>query len=401
MHFELTLMSRVAVVGTFLVLFPRLMGVLRMPAVVGYILAGMLLGPGALGVMEEGGATRLFAEMGKLLFMFFVGYEIDVEQFNKSRKASASFGFLTFILPFAGGMVLGRGFGYSWNASALIGSIIASHTLLAYPMLARLGLSQHRAALVTVGGTIFTDVAAMIILAITVSIHQTGFSWKFLGVEAVELGVFVPMMLFGFSKMARIALAKFGRVQEARLMIFLVLIAASAELSHLIHLEGIVGAFLAGLALKRAVRGKFGMEQLEVLSNTLFVPIFFVSTGLLVNFGVLGRTLTEHWGLVLGLVAALVVGKRVAAWATARWNGMTSADASFIWSLSLPQMAATLASAVVGFQAVNGSGERLLDAPFVNATLVLVVLTCIAGPMLTARYAKRLTLSSSGGEDKA
>jgi Kef-type K+ transport system membrane component KefB len=184
-------------------------------------------------------------------------------------------------------------------------------------------------------------------------------------------------------------------------MIFLVLIAASAELSHLIHLEGIVGAFLAGLALKRAVRGKFGMEQLEVLSNTLFVPIFFVSTGLLVNFGVLGRTLTEHWGLVLGLVAALVVGKRVAAWATARWNGMTSADASFIWSLSLPQMAATLASAVVGFQAVNGSGERLLDAPFVNATLVLVVLTCIAGPMLTARYAKRLTLSSSGGEDKA
>jgi|UniRef100_UPI003784993A Kef-type K+ transport system membrane component KefB len=384
-------MSRVAVICLFLVLLPQIMARLRLPPVVGYLLAGMLLGPGLLGVMlPEDSSTRFFSDLGKLLFMFFVGYEVNLEEFHKCRRDSMVFGSLTFLVPLLGGLMLGRAGGYEWNASLLIGSIIASHTLLAYPLLAKAGLTQSRAAVITVGGTLFTDVAAMIILAITVSIHQTGFSWGFLAAEGAELLVFVPLVLFGLSRFAAFLLRRIGSTQEARIGILLAFIIVCSEAAHLIHLEGIVGAFLAGLALKRVIPAGFDIESLELVSRTLFIPVFFVATGLLVDFGVLRDTVTSQWPLVFGLTGVLILGKWVAARLTGRFTGLDPASTSVVWSLSIPQMAATLASAVVGYQVRNAAGERLLDERFINATLFMVVVTCVIGPVLTGRFIRRL-----------
>lgn len=388
---QLSMLTRLAAGLAMVLLLPRLMERTRVPGVLGYILAGVVLGPGLTGILRsDSTSVELWAELGKLLFMFFVGFEINLEQFNKARGKAVLFGGLTFAFPFALAIVLGRNLGYTWPGSLLIGSIIASHTLLAHPILARLGLLGRESVLVAIGGTIFTDIAAMMVLAMAVSVHQTGFNWSFLLIKVVELAIYVPFVLFGLSKLTRKLIIHFGDTAEARVCILLLLIAIAAEVARLIQLEGIVGAFLVGIAVKRAVRGKFAIEQLEVLANALFIPTFFLSTGFLIDLPLLGKTLGARPGMVFGLIAALVVGKFAAAIIASRQFRYSFGDARLIFSITLPQMAATLASAVVGYQTKNGSGDRLLDAEFVNAVLVLVVVTCVTGPILTRRWGQAL-----------
>ena len=379
-------------IGTILIItMPRLMRLLKLPAVLGFILIGVILGPALLGfIKSDGPVINWLAEIGKVLFMFFVGFEIDLKLFSKTKNRAVVFGFLTFIIPLAAGITLGRAYAYSWNASLLIGSIIASHTLLAYPVLKRLGVLGNPAVATTISGTIFTDIAAMLVLAVSISVHQTGFSWTFLGTELIELALFVPLVLFGLSKLTRKALIRFGHTSDARVSILLVAVMVAAEGAHYIHLEGIVGAFLVGIALKRALRGNFAVEQLETVAHSLFIPCFFLTTGFLVDFGVMKQTIVSQPLLVVLLITATVAGKSLAAWATGLCFRFQKAETLTMASLSFPQMAATLASAVVGYQAVNGSGEHLLDRGFVNAVVMLVIFTCVAGPILTERFASGL-----------
>jgi Kef-type K+ transport system membrane component KefB len=241
-----------------------------------------------------------------------------------------------------------------------------------------------------VGGTIFTDIASMLVLAITVGVHLTGFSWNSLGIQLLELAVFVPLVFFGAGSLARKAIIRWGDKPELRVMILIVVITLCAEGARLIQLEGIVGAFLAGVAIKRAVRGKFAVEQLEVTAQAIFIPIFFLTAGFLVNFQILGQTMVTRPELVIGFLAALVVGKYVAAFIATKAFGGAKPEVGLVWSLSLPQMAASLASAVVAYKTVNASGEHLLDEAYVNAVLVTVVATCVAGPILTQRYGGKL-----------
>lgn len=398
MDLHLSMLSKLAL-GLLMVLFlPRLMERFRLPGVLGFILAGVVLGPKLTGVLhsDPNNAVSVWAELGKLLFMFFVGFELDVDQFNRVRNRATLFGVLTFMFPFALAAPLGRALGYDWVTSLLIGSIVGSHTLLAHPILAKLGLLQRESVLVTIGGTVFADVASMIVLALAVSIFQTGFSWAFLARELIELAIYVPLVLFGLSKLTRKMIIRFGQRPEARVCILLLLLAVAAQLAEFIHLEGIVGAFLVGIAAKRALRGRFAVEQLEVLANALFIPCFFLATGFLIDFPLLGRTLVGRPGLVLGLLGALCVGKMVAALLTSRLFSYSLADAKLCFSVTIPQMAATLATAVVGYQTKNALGVRLLDAGFVNAALVLVVVTCIAGPILTERWGRAVSASAEG-----
>lgn len=392
---HLHLLTKLAL-GLAMVLFlPRLMQRFHLPSVLGYILAGVVLGPGLSGILaSDSPSIELWSELGKLLFMFFVGFEIDLDQFNKARNKALFFGSLTFLFPLVGAIGLGRVLGYEWPACILIGSIVASHTLLAHPILSKFKLLDRESVVAAIGGTIFTDIASMILLALAVSIYQTGFSWSFLAQELGELAIYVPLIIFGLSKLARKLLVHFGDSPEARVCILLMLLASASELAQLIHLEGIVGAFLTGIAVKRAVRGKFAVEQLEVLANALFIPTFFLATGFLIDFPLLYQTILSKPGMVIGLIAVLVIGKLAAAVLFGRVCSYSSLDIKLVFSLTIPQMAATLASAVVGYETKNANGERMLQSDFVNAVLVLVVATCVAGPILSSRWGKQIAAQS-------
>jgi Kef-type K+ transport system membrane component KefB len=330
-----------------------------------------------------------FAEIGKLLLMFFAGLEIDLSQFRRTGVRSLVFGFLTFSIPQVVGAGVGLLAGYGWLAAVLIGSLLASHTLLGFPILQRMKLVTDEAVAVTIGGTVVSCLASLLVLAVCLPIHSSGFSTSALAVQIGELVAYVLLVFVGLSTFGRWLIERVGDSKESQVTLVLLIIALAGFGAEAISLESIIGAFLAGLAVNRALSQGKAKEQLEVLGDTLFIPMFFVSIGFLIDVRVFLQSLAAQTGLVVGIVGGLIASKFLAARLTQRLLGFSRSQGNLIWSLSLPQVAATLAAAIVAFQTKNAAGVPLIDEPAINAVLVLVVVTSILGPMLTEYFGRQ------------
>jgi Kef-type K+ transport system membrane component KefB len=383
-------MARFAVVMFMLLATPYFARRLNIPTVVGYILVGILVGPHVLSVMPGNSKVAVFfAELGKLLLMFFVGLEIDMQQFREHRGKSLVFGLATFSLPLATGVAVGLVFGYSTLSAILIGSLLASHTLIAYPIVMKAGLARHLPVTVTVGATILTDMLSLLVLAVCVTTHKAGFDPAALAIQLVELALFVFIMVFVLGRTGHWLFTRLGRTDEASFALMLGIVAIGAALAEALQLEGILGAFLAGIAVNEAVRGTSAKEKIEFLGNAFFIPCFFIVTGFLVDLRVFVETLWSQFGLVAAIVLGLMASKWISAQAVGRAWRFSADDRGLMASLTFPQVAATLATAIVGYQATNAAGQRLIDERMLNAVLVLVIVTSVVGPVLTERYARR------------
>lgn len=391
---EIPLIGRFAIVFGLIVLLPKLAERIALPGVVGLLAGGVVLGPGVLGLLvPKGGPVEMFAELGKLLLMFFAGYEIDLDQFKQVRWKAAGYGLLTFAVPLALGTAVGLVFGYRANAAILIGSLLASHTLLSLPAVKELGLLRLDSVVVTVGATMITDIAALLVLAVCLSIHLSGFSAQDLAVTLGELAIYVPLIVFGLSGLARWFFRFMKPRPETSLAMLILMMAVAALAAQAIDLEGIVGAFLTGIAVKRGIGDSEAGETLSVISHTLFIPVFFLSTGFLVDIQTFGRTLLRDGLLVLAVVGALFLGKYIAAQAAGALLRAGRDDRLLMWSLSVPQVAATLAAALVAHATVNRAGESLIDDRMINVIIVLILVTSVFGPMLTRRAGRHLKKS--------
>ena len=376
-------MSRFAAVMFLLLATPYLARRLHVPAVVGYILVGILVGPHVLSIVPgDSKVATFFAELGKLLLMFFVGLEIDMQQFRQQRGKALVFGLATFTLPLA----TGAAFGYPALSAILIGSLLASHTLIAYPLVMQAGLARHLPVTVTVGATTLTDTLSLLVLAVCVTTHKTGFSPAAAAIQLADLGLFVFLMVFVLGRSGRWLFKRLGGTDEASFVLMLGIVAVGAALAEALQLEGILGAFLAGIAVNEAVRDTAGKEKIEFLGNVFFIPCFFIVTGFLIDLKVFAATLWSQAGLVAAVVLGLMGSKWIAAQLVGRaWN-FSANDRGLIGSLTFPQVAATLATAIVGYEAVNATGQRLIDERMLNAVLVLVIVTSVVGPILTQRF---------------
>ncbi len=390
---HLPTLSRFALVLTVFLFVPKLCRRFGLPPAVGLLMAGIVIGPTCLAIAPRNPpVAAFFSEIGKLLLMFFAGLEIDIHQFNRVRNRSMTFGILTFALPLLVGVGVARMFGYEWLAALLIGSLLASHTLLGFPIVQRLGLTENEAVTVTVGATIFTDLGALLILAVCLPVHSAGFSGQAFALQLTELAIYVPAVLFGLSALARRFMRRHGDTTENQFFLIFLIMVVAAEGAELIHLEAIIGAFLAGLAVNRAIKRSEAKEQLEFLANTLFIPAFFLTIGFLIDLRVFAGTILNNFGLCAGIVGGLIVAKMLAAFAAQRLFGYSTTEGLLMGALSLPQVAATLAAALVAFETKNSAGVRLIDEPIINTVIVLMVVTSVAGPILTERYGKRLAL---------
>jgi Kef-type K+ transport system membrane component KefB len=390
-------LARFAIAMMLIFVIPPLCKAVRLPAVVGYVAAGFLLGPGGLGIVPRNPeVAHFFAEIGKLLLMFFAGLEIDLAVFKRVRHRSMVFGVLTFAIPLLAGTAAGLAFGYPPVGAMVIGSLLASHTLIAYPIVEEAGQLGNEAVVVTIGATVLTDLGALLVLALCIPIHTTGFSAASFAIQLVELAVFVPVIIFGIGWLSRklFAMVHSQGGQFAAMMVLVALAALGAEL---IQLEGIIGAFLAGLALNSASRGTQSKQELEFIGDHMFVPVFFMTIGFLIDARVFYATLMSHGGLVVAIVGGLIGSKFLAASAARYWFGYTRIEGLVMWSLSLPQVAATLAAALVARETLNAAGQPLIDQPLIDTIIVLLLVTSVLGPVLTQQLAKRMPPAAAAG----
>jgi Kef-type K+ transport system membrane component KefB/nucleotide-binding universal stress UspA family protein len=368
---------------------------LRLPGLVGLLVAGILLGQNGLKLLNpESETINLLSEIGKLYLMFVAGLEIDLEQFRKTRNRSIGFGILTFLVPLIAGIATGRLFNFGWNSSVLIGSLLASHTLLAYPIVSRLGVVGNEAVTVTIGATIFTDTGALLVLAICVGIHGGQFSALSLATLLGGLAIYTAVVLFGFDWAGKEFFRRSGDEQSNQFLFILLALFLASVGAQVIGVEKIVGAFLAGLAVNDVLGRSPVKEKIEFIGSVLFIPCFFVDMGLLINIPAFIKTLSSIW-LTLIIVVALIGSKFIAAFLAKLLYRYNTAELLTMWSLSLPQVAATLAAALVAYQTVNPAGERLINEAVLNSIIVLMLITAILGPVITSRFASALQLSQS------
>jgi Kef-type K+ transport system membrane component KefB len=392
-------LAKFALAMAIIVGVPPLSRRVRLPAVVGLLLSGVVFGPHVLGIFPVHPAIAdFFAELGKLLLMFFAGLEIDLALFRRARTRSIAFGLLTTSIPLGLGTAVGLWFGYSPVAAVVLGSLLASHTLLASPIIRELGEIHLEPITVTYGATVISDTLSLIVFAICAAIFHTGFSALTLGVQLIEIAVFVPLVLFGLGRLGAYFLKKVETNEDSYFIVMLAFLAAAGFLAKSINLPGIVGAFLAGLALNAAVKNKPAKGKLEFFANSLFVPIFFIVTGFLIDPVVFFHTLIDNFALASAVILALVVGKLIAAEIAGHAFHYSSAARLTVWSLTLPQVAATLAAALVAYETFNRSGQRLIDGQLLNVVLVLMLTTAILGPVMTAHFAPRMLPEKTPGD---
>ena len=369
---------------TFLVT-PLLIERARLPGIVGIILAGAAIGPNALGLLERGETIILLGQVGIIYLMFLAGLEIDRRELAESRAESLSFGLLSFVIPQVTGTFVGVFlFGFSWPTALLFASVFASHTLLAFPVISRLGITNNRAVSTTIGGTILTDTLALLVLAIVAAAVGTGLTFGFwLQLAGGLLVFFVGSWLV----LPRLASWFFRTVTEDSYFEYLfvmTLLFATAYAAELAQIEAIIGAFLAGLALNPLIP-KQGvlMNRIEFVGNALFIPFFLLSVGMLVDLRAL-VTGIDTLALSAALITMTLVTKYVAAWLAGGLFGYTSAEIHSMFALSAGQAAAALAVTLVGFQL------GLFDQTLVNAVVVMILGISVISPAVAERAGREI-----------
>ena len=372
-----------------------LIGRRGVPSAVVLLGAGIALGPHALGVLDRDPTMVLLGTVGLLYIMFLAGLEVDLHELEEGKARSLGFGAATFLLPQLVGAGVGRVvFGMGWPGAILLGSVFASHTLLAYPAAARLGLQKERATTTAVGATILTDTLALLVLAVIATGARSGGGFD-LGVLLRVVGSLLVVggaVLWGLPRLG----AWFFRTaaQDATLEFVFVLTAVfvCALGVEALGVEPIIGAFLAGLALNRLVpEGGPLMNRIGFVGNALFVPFFLLATGMLVDLGAFagGPDAGRAWTVALAMTATLLVTKGAAAWLTRPAFGFSTDEARLAFGLTVPQAAATLAAVLIGVEV------GLFDVAVLNGTIAMVFVTCVVGPVVVERVGRRLAQAAA------
>lgn len=384
---------------------PLLLNKLKVPHLLGLIIAGAIIGPYGLNLVLRDSSIILSGTAGLLYIMFLAGLEIDMGDFKRNSGKSLVFGMYTFLIPMGLGIVAGYYvLNFSMETSVLLASMFASHTLIAYPIISRLGITKDKSVSITVGGTMITDTLALLVLTVIVGMAtgQTGdYFWARLSVSVIVFALFVVIV---FPLIGRWF---FKRVQDSisQYIFVLVMVFLGAYLAQLAGMEAIIGSFLAGLALNRLIPHSSPlMHRVEFIGNSIFIPFFLIGVGMLINYRVFFTSFeTIKVGVVMIIIATAA--KYAAAWLTQKTFRMSVDQRRVIFGLSNAQAAATLAAVMVGYNVILGQtpeGEpiRLLNESVLNGTILMILVTCTMASFSAQRGAHNLAVAQISEEKR-
>ncbi len=363
---------------------PLLFRKIKIPYIIGLILAGVLFGPHGLNLLANDKSFELLGKVGILYIMFLAGLDLDLKEFKENKYKSIFFGFFTFIFPLSIGFpICHYVLGFSVQTSLLTAAMFSTHTLVSYPIVSNMHLSRNKAVTTTIGGTIFTDTAVLLILAFVLDQnngngHST-WAWMLL-----SLVLFLAIMFFVIPKISAWFFKKFENEKQSHFIYALSIMFFAAFIAELAGLEAIIGAFLAGLVMNRFIPHSSAlMNRIEFIGNSLFIPFFLISVGMMVNLSILLQGFnTIIVALTLSVVA--IVGKWLAAFVTQKTFRFSKAQRNVILGLSSSHAAATLAIILAGFQA------GIIDETILNGTIILILITCIFSSFVTQKAASKL-----------
>ena len=376
---------------------PILLTRLHIPHIVGMLLAGVLIGPHGLDLLQRDSSFEIFGNVGLLYIMFLAGVEIDLADFNKNKSKSLVFGLTTFLFPFViGGLVCHYFLQMGWAGSLLVASMFSSHTLVSYAIVSRYGLSHNRSVNMAVGGTIITDTLSLIVLAIISQLvhgHNDSHFWVMMAVGVI---IFITGVIYLFPRIARFFFRTFeDPVQQFIFVMAMMFLAAIG--AHAAGLEGLLGAFFAGIVLNRLIpHGSPLMGRIEFVGNAIFIPYFLIGVGMLIDISVFFKGIDAIIVAVV-MVAGGTLGKYIAAWIPQKIFGLHKEEGMMLFGLSEAHAAGTLAMVMVGYEL------GLFNENILNATLVFILATCIISSLAVERASRQLVLNddlSTSSTDK-
>lgn len=367
----------------------------RIPGIIGLILAGVIIGPNTLHLIDKSTSFDLFSNTGLLYIMFLAGLEMDMQEFKQNRSKSIVFGAFTFFIPIIiGFFVCIFVLQYSFWAALLLASMFSTHTLLSYPIVSNMGIVKNRAVQITFGGTIITDSAVLILLGVITNLSQGNFSNGYWIQLILMITVLVVSTLYLLPKLSKWFFRYLEGQGSSQYLFVLAMMFLAAFLADLAGVKAIVGAFLAGLAFNKIIpHNSVLMNRLIFIGNTLFIPFFLLSAGMLVDLRLFFAGTSELvFAGVLSGVALLT--KYFAAQITGFIYKYTKYERRIIYGLSASHAAATLAVIKVGFDI------GLLDQHAVNGTIILILITCLVSSFVTERAARQIAITDKDTDVK-
>lgn len=367
-----------------MLLAPLLFERLRLPGIVGLIIAGVIVGPNGLNLLQRDATIVLLGTVGLLFLMFLAGLETSLDDLKLNADKAVIFGLATFSLP----MILGTAamllLGYSWLASILVASCFATHTLLALPILTKLGLMRTQTITTTLGGTLITNVLGLLVLAIVVKAFKGNLTLEFWLFLIPSLAIYTFGTLWGVPKIGRWFFKKFGYDENAEFIFVLATLFLVSYAAELIEIEAIIGAFLSGIAITQIIPKMSPlMNRIQFIGNTLFVPFFLISVGMLIDPLILVKQ-PQSVLVAVVMILAEAVSKFLAAWIPGKLFGFEFPSIMVMFGLSGAQAASTLAAITVAFDI------KLVDRVTVNGIIAMILVTCVASPWIVSRWGQQM-----------
>ncbi len=376
---------------------PLILNKLKIPHLLGLIIAGAIIGPFGFNLMERDSSIILSGTAGLLYIMFLAGLEIDLKDFRKNSKKSLVFGMYTFIVPMILGIVAGLYvLKFSLATSVLLASMFASHTLIAYPIISKLGVAKNRAVSISAGGTLITDTLALLVLAVIVASTQGEVNTLFWIRMVGELILFGLIVMLVFPLIGKWFFKRYND-NVGQYVFVLTMVFLGAVLAEIAGIEAIIGAFMTGLSLNRLIPNTSPlMNRVDFVGNAIFIPFFLISVGMLIDYRAFYKDVDTL--VVAGVMIVVAnVAKYIAAWLTQKTFRLTVDERRIIFGLSNAQAAATLAAVLVGYNIIvgytdNGDPIRLLNDSVLNGTILMILVTCTIATFEAQKGAKNIAM---------